>query len=99
MAATNYSKNNAKDHRRPGVRSRLEYQQTIKADAMRGQDLPQAKLLDMDVIDIRSAKRQRDNMLKYIKENLSNDALSKKYSIHARTLEKVLSRETWCHLP
>lgn len=65
----------------------------------RGQELPQTKLLDMDVIDIRSAKRQREALLKHIKENLSNEALAKRYGVHPRTIEKALSRETHCNLP
>ena len=65
----------------------------------RGQDLPQAKLLDLEVIEIRSAKRQRDALLKHIKDNLSNAALCERYGIHQRTLEKILARETWTHLP
>jgi len=99
MAQTNYSKHVGKQPRRKGTVSRLEYQQTIKANALRGQELTQSKLLDIDVIDIRSAKRQRDNMLKYIKENLSNDVLAKKYSVHRNSIEKVLSRASYCHLP
>ncbi len=67
--------------------------------AARGQELPQTKLLDMDVIDIRSAKRQREALLKHIKENLSNEALAKRYGVHPRTIEKALSRETHCNLP
>lgn len=67
--------------------------------APRGQALPQSKLLDMDVINIRSAKRQRDKLQQYIRDNLSNDALCNQYGIHPRTLEKILARETWSHLP
>lgn len=67
--------------------------------AARGQELPQTKLLDMDVIDIRSAKRQREALLKHIRENLSNEALAKRYGVHPRTIEKALSRETHCNLP
>jgi len=44
-------------------------------------------------------KRQRDALKKHIKDNLSNESLCKRYGIHIRTLEKVLSRETWTHLP
>jgi len=98
MAQTNYSKTMCGPKSRSAM-TWTEYQSRRTEFAPRGQDLPQAKLLDIDVIDIRSAKRQRDNMLKYIKENLSNEALCTKHGIHARTLEKVLSRETWCHLP
>ena len=98
MAQTNYSKSMCG----PKSRSAMtweEYQQRRTEFAPRGQDLPQSKLLDIDVIDIRSAKRQKDNMLKFIKENLSNAALAKKYSVHRNSIEKVLSRSSYCHLP
>jgi hypothetical protein len=64
----------------------------------RGQDLPQTKLLAMDVIDIRSAKRQRERLLQHIRDNLSNAALAKRYGVHERTIEKVLSRQTHCDI-
>ncbi len=78
---------------------RAEYLQRRTEFAARGQALPQAKLLDVDVIDIRSAKRQRDRLQQYIRDNLRNDALCTQYGIHPRTLEKILARETWSHLP
>ena len=87
------------DHQKRRAMPRDEYLLRAGEFAPRGQDLPQAKLPDLDVIDIRSAKRQRDALLAHIKANLSNDALCKRYGIHARTLEKILSRETWSHLP
>jgi hypothetical protein len=79
--------------------SRAEYQQRRTEFQPRGQDLPQSKLLDLQVIDIRSAKRQREALLKHIRDNLSNAALCKRYGIHIRTLEKIITRETWSHLP
>ena len=79
--------------------TRKEYLSRAREFAKRGQALPQAKLLDLDVIDIRSKHRQRQNLLKYIKDNLSNAALCREYGIHPRTLEKILSRQTWTHLP
>jgi hypothetical protein len=79
--------------------NRAEYLSRRTEFAPRGQQLPQSKLLDLDVIDIRSAQRQREALLRHIRENLSNEALCKRYGIHPRTLEKVLARETWSHLP
>ena len=67
--------------------------------APRGQDLPQTKLLDLDVIDIRSAKRQRDSLMTHIRDNLSNAALAKRHGVHVSTIEKVLARVTHCQLP
>lgn len=65
----------------------------------RGQELPQTKLLDIDVIDIRSAARQRQALMKHIREHLSNEALAKRFGVHPRTIEKTLARETHSNLP
>jgi hypothetical protein len=99
MARTKYAEHNPSPLRRAGVMERTEYLQRRSEFAARGQELPHAKLLDLDVIDIRSAKRQREALLKHIRKNLSNEALAKRYNVHHRTVEKILSRETWSHLP
>lgn len=78
--------------------SRQEYLSRRTEFAPRGQELPQSKLLDMDIIDIRSAHRQRINMLTFIRNSLSNEALSKKYGISLRNIEKIVSYETWGHV-
>jgi hypothetical protein len=82
-----------------GMVDRHAYLQTARQNALRGQELTQSKLLDMDVIDIRSAHRQRLKLLDYIRNNLSNEALAKKHGISVRNVEKIVSYETWGHLP
>lgn len=77
---------------------RDEWEQRRTEFAARGQDLPQSKLTDMDVIAIRSAKKQRESLLQYIRDNLSNDAIARQYGVHPRNIEKVLSRQTWIHI-
>lgn len=77
---------------------RGEYLSRAREKARRGQELPQAKLLDVDVITIRSAAKQRENLRKYIRENLSNDALAQKFGVHIRTIEKIVQFETWSHV-
>lgn len=77
---------------------RGEYLSRAREKARRGQELPQAKLLDVDVITIRSAAKQRENLRKYIRENLSNDALAQKFGVHFRTIEKIVQFETWSHV-
>lgn len=99
MARSKYAAHVDDRVRKDTVLDRQEWTLRAGEFCQRGQDLPQAKLLDCDVIDIRSAKRQRDALKKHIKDNLSNESLCKRYGIHIRTLEKVLSRETWTHLP
>jgi len=64
MAATNYAKSVVYKTQRPGTVDRFTYLQSAKANALRGQELPQTKLLDMDIVSIRSAAKQRENLLK-----------------------------------
>ena len=78
--------------------TRDEWEQRRTEYAARGQDLPHAKLLDLDVITIRSAKKQREALLKHLRENLSNAALARQFGVHERTIEKAVSRETWNHI-
>lgn len=84
--------------RRDGVTDRHTYLQSAMANAPRGQELPQAKLLDMDVIDIRSAHRQRIRLLQYIRDNLSNAAIARKHNTHVRNIEKIVSYASWSHI-
>lgn len=78
--------------------SRNEYLMRAREMAPRGQDLPQTKLLDLEVVAIKSAARQREKLRQYIKDNLSNEALSKQYGVHVRTIEKALQHYTWSHI-
>jgi len=98
MARTRYQDHIANDVRRPGVMSRAEYQSRRTEFAPRGQDLPGAKLLDIDIVSIRSAARQRENLRRHIRENLSNEALAKQYGVHVSNIEKILRREAWSHV-
>lgn len=76
---------------------RDEWMQRRSEFVRRGLELPQTKLMPLDVAEIRSAARQRENLRTYIRDNLSNAALAEKFCVHERTIEKVLSRESWCH--
>lgn len=84
---------------RPDSRlERGEYLSRARSMAKRGQELPQAKLRDLDVVTIRSAAKQRENLRKHIRENLSNDALALKFGVHVRTIEKIVQFESWSHV-
>jgi hypothetical protein len=87
-----------KAFRPDAVMDRREYLIRSKEFAPRGQDLPQSKLMELDVVAIRSASRQRESLRQHIRDNLSNEALSKLFGVHIRTIEKVLSYYTWSHL-
>lgn len=79
-------------------RTRDEYLLAARAFVKRGEDLPHAKLTPELVAEIRSARRQREKLRKYIDENLTNQALAKKYGVHVRTIEKAITNESWSHL-
>lgn len=88
-----------KQHRPDNRLERAEYLSRAYALAARGQDLPQTKLLDLDIVTIRSAARQRESLRKHIRDNLSNEALAKQYGVHVRTIEKCLAYVTGSHIP
>ena len=87
-----------RQHRPDNVLERGEYLSRARELAARGAELTQSKLIDLDVIAIRSAVVQRENLRQHIANNLSNDALAKKFGVHIRTIEKAIQRETWSHI-
>ena len=78
--------------------TRDEYLLRAREFAPRGQDLPQTKLLDLEVAAIRSAVRQREKLRQHIADNLSNKALAKQYGVSLRTIERLTQHETWSHI-
>ena len=98
MAATKYSQGVVVGVRREGVIPRREYLDRPEDFAKRGQELPHSKLLDIDVISIRSAVRQRQNLLTYIRDNLSNDALCKQYGVSENVITRVVKYENYGHI-
>lgn len=83
--------------RQPARLARNEYLLRAVELAPRGELLPQAKLTREQVLDIKSAVIQRDGLKTYIKDNLTNNALAKRFGVHRRTIEKIVSNETWIH--
>ena len=77
---------------------RDEWEQRRTEFCARGESLPQAKLTAEIVSEIRSAKRQREALVKHIKEHLSNEALARRHGVHLRSIEKVVAHQTWCHV-
>ena len=78
--------------------NRAEYLVQAHAYAKRGMELPQSKLTPLEVSAIRSAAKQRENLLNYIREKLSNQALATSYGVSVRCVERVMARETWSHV-
>jgi hypothetical protein len=98
MAASIYAKHVGERQRKPGTTDRHTYRQSARSNAPRGQKLPQSKLLDLDIEDIRSAHRQRIKLLQYIRDNLSNAAIAKKHGVSVRGIERIVSYETWSYV-
>lgn len=59
-----------------------------------GYDLPQTKLPEAAVLEIREAAEIRTQLRQVITAKYSNEALAKKFNVHHRTIEKVLSGTT-----
>ena len=78
--------------------TRDEYVRTASSTAMRGFDLPQTKVPPLAVVAIREAARKRAQLRKEITEKYSNAALAKQWSVHERTIEKIISYETARHI-
>ena len=60
-------------------------------------NIPQAKLTDADVKMIRRLHEEKQREIKRLNETLSQKALADKFGVHVRTIEKVLTYETWRH--
>jgi hypothetical protein len=79
--------------------NRSEYLIRAHEFCKRGFDLPQTKLPPLAVVAIREAARKRAELRREIDEKYSNVALAKQWRVHVRTIEKVLSYETWRQVP
>ena len=66
--------------------------------AKKGVQLKHAKLTPDQVITIRSTVKQRLNLLKYIRDNLSNEATKKQYGVSENTLTRVVQFKAYGHI-
>ena len=78
--------------------TREEYLLNPSLYCKRGFDLPQTKLPDAAIVEIRNSAIKRVELRREINEKYSNKALAKKYSVHESTIEKVLAYETGKHI-
>lgn len=63
----------------------------------RGSELPQSKLNESDVQLILALVLHRDELKKQLKI-LTNKAISEKFDVSLRTIDRVTSGETWSHV-
>lgn len=64
---------------------------------VRGERCHNAKLTADDIKLLFKCVAERERLRKQANE-LSNDALARKFEVHRATIEKVLRRETWYHV-
>ena len=67
-------------------------------DVLRGSDLPQAKLNDALVRRIREEHARAQDEIRAIKARYSPKALAREYGVTMRTIEAVISYQTWRHV-
>ena len=79
-----------KMYRPEGRLERAEYLVRAREFAKRGEELPQTKLTQATLDEIKSAIKQRDSLRQYIANNLSNDGLARRFGVHIRTIERAI---------
>lgn len=77
---------------------REEYISRRSEFVIRGESLPQSKLTEDDVRKIRELHDFKISEIKKLNDSLSAKALAEKFDVHCRTIEKILSYETWTHV-
>lgn len=63
----------------------------------RGSELPQAKLNENDIKNIRQIVLDREQMRKALSA-MSNAALAEKFNVHYRTIDRITAGENWSHV-
>ena len=64
----------------------------------RGEELPQSKMNEDSVREARKIYSESREAIKKLNEEFSIKGLAKRYGVHVRTMEKILSGETWSHI-
>lgn len=57
------------------------------------------KLSADDVYEIRSLLKQKNNLLDYIKKELSSESIAKKFGISRHYVKELGQNKHWAHLP
>ena len=63
----------------------------------RGSDLPHSKLTDDDVRMILQIVEDREEMKRVLK-GMTNAAIAHKFGVHVRSIDRVVTGETWGHV-
>lgn len=68
------------------------------AKSAHGNDLPQAKLTPLLVIEIRRRNEEKQKRIAELNAKYSAKAMAADLGVHVRTIEKVLRYESWRHV-
>jgi len=68
-----------------------------RLSVLRGSQLPQAKLTESDVANIRALARYRDSLIAEAR-TLRNADIAAKFGVSPRTVEKILYCGGWGHV-
>ena len=68
-----------------------------RISAKRGEQLPQAKLTEDDVREIRQQVARRESLRAEL-SRLSNRSIAHRLGVHYRTVDKITAFETWGHV-
>ena len=65
----------------------------------RGSGLPQSKLNEKLVAQIRRDYQRAQKQINALRSRYTAKALAREYGIHHRAMERMLAGETWSHVP
>lgn len=65
--------------------------------AKRGEQLPQSRLADEDVILIRQLVEERNKLKAQIAE-LTSAKIAEKFDVHSRTIDRIIAGHGWTHI-
>lgn len=77
---------------------RFTYEQRAVELAKRGSELPHSKLDESKVAKIRRDYYRARKLRALLEKKYSAEGLAKQHGVHPRTIEKILSWETWVHV-
>ena len=66
--------------------------------ALQGEELPQSKLDEHKVREIRERHAAKERLKKILDDAHSHEALAEEFGVGTTTIAKVLSYETWRHV-
>lgn len=77
---------------------RSEYVANARLIARRGSECGQSKLDEATVAMIKRQHARKQRLVRKLHDMYGIEAIAKRFGVHARTIEKVLQRDSWIHV-